>query len=129
MLTIMPSSHSMYSAILQFKAQMKLTYNYVLIHICWHKPILETVLLLLVTKNCYPNVIPSYTHCYGYLQIFILIHCSFPSPSGHSEQQFQILLPCRTFLSISLFSPFRMSLLCYCTYNFKENTGIYHLQS
>ena len=128
MMTITSSSHPMYSAILQIKAQMRLTYNYVLIHICWHKPILETVLLLLVTKNCYPNMIPLYTHCYGYLQIFILKHCSFPSPSGHSEQQFQILLPCRTFLSISLFSPFRMSFTLLLYLQFKENTGIYHLQ-
>ena len=48
----MPSSYSMYSAILQIKAQMKLTYNYALCaYIGWHKPILETVLLPLVTKE------------------------------------------------------------------------------
>ena len=46
-------AHTMYSAILRIKARMKLTYNYVLIHICWHKPILETVLLLLVTKEIF----------------------------------------------------------------------------
>ena len=50
----MPSSYSMYSAILQIKAQMKLINNHALCaYISWHKPILETVLLLIVTKEIF----------------------------------------------------------------------------